>query len=422
MINSPKTLEEWLHYTTHLHSQEIDLGLDRIVLVLQRLAITKPKTLITVGGTNGKGSTCAFLGSILQQAGFRVGLYSSPHLVNFRERILIDGQWLASEQLLSAFEEVERARHDISLTPFEFWTLVMACVFQRADLDVWVLEVGLGGRLDAVNIFDPDCAVLTTVDLDHSQWLGNTREQIGEEKSGIFRANGLVVCGDSNPPQSVRKRVEILEAEALWFGHEFSIRIHDGGLWDFTVRDVHWLGLPSPALVGSFQYQNAACALAVLYQLRNQLTVTQAHCRCGLTLATLAGRYQKIQNHPLVVVDVAHNVQAALVLRDLLVQEAIPGKLYAVFGMMKDKNIVEVIKSMGDVFTEWFLAPLGEPRGASVEQLLQSAPNIQARAYPSVSEAYLAALAVATPFDMIVVWGSFVTVAQVLVLVKASRA
>ena len=419
---SPKTLEEWLFYTNHLHIQEIDLGLGRISPVLQKLAIKPPNTLITVGGTNGKGSTCTYLSSILQQAGFRVGLYSSPHLVNFKERILINGNWVTSEQLISAFEEVERARLHVSLTPFEFWTLVMACIFQRANLDVWVLEVGLGGRLDAVNVFNPDCAVLTTVDLDHSQWLGNTREQIGEEKSGIFRANGLVVCGDPNPPQSVQDRVKILGARALWFERDFSIKVHDQGSWDFVVQDIRWTGLPPPALSGVFQYQNAATALAVLYQLRNQLKVTLDECRQGLMRATLAGRYQKIQNYPLVVVDVAHNVQAAYALRDLIVQEAISGKIYAVFGLMKDKNITEVMGLMSEVFTRWFLAPLGEPRSASVEQLIQAAPNDQAQGYNNVAEAYRAALLVATPLDMIVVWGSFVTVAQVLVLVNASKA
>jgi len=421
-MNSPKTLEGWLHYTTHLHVQEIDLGLGRVLPVLQRLAIIPPRTVITVGGTNGKGSTCAYLNSILQQAGFRVGLYSSPHLLDFRERILIEGKWVATEHLISAFEEVEQARGTTALTPFEFWTLVMACCFQRAKLDVWVLEVGLGGRLDAVNAFNSDCAVLTTVDLDHSQWLGDTKEQIGEEKSGIFRTNGLVVYGDLNPPQSVQNRVNLLKSKALWFGRDFSVKVSEGGSWDFNGPNVHWTGLPSPALSGSFQYQNAATALAVLYQLRNQLKVTQEDCHQGLMRVTLAGRYQKIHSHPLVVVDVAHNVQAAFALRNLITQEAVSGKIYAVFGMMKDKNIREVMELMSPVFAEWFLAPLGESRGATVEQLLHAAPEVVAQCHKSVSEAYLAALAVATPFDMIVVWGSFVTVAQVLVLTKDSRA
>ncbi|MGH8746421.1 MAG: bifunctional tetrahydrofolate synthase/dihydrofolate synthase, partial [Burkholderiales bacterium] len=305
-----RTLAEWLQYVERQHPQPIALGLERVSLVLARLSVRMECPVFTVGGTNGKGSTCAMLEAILRAAGFRTGLYTSPHLMHYNERVRIDGREAEDAALCEAFAAVEAARSDVPLTYFEFGTLAAMWLFGRTSLEAVVLEVGLGGRLDAVNVLDADCAVLTSIGIDHVEFLGATRESIGREKAGIFRRGRAAVVADPAPPQSVLEVARAADARLFLLGRDFGYAPQDGQ-WRYWGPFGTRAGLAHPALRGALQLRNAAAAMCALDSLRERLPVGMQHVRQGLAQVTLAGRFQVLAGRPQVILDVAHNPQAA---------------------------------------------------------------------------------------------------------------
>jgi dihydrofolate synthase / folylpolyglutamate synthase len=374
--------------------------------------------VITVGGTNGKGSTCAMLESILHCAGYRTGLYTSPHLLRYNERVRIDAVEAGDAALLEAFDAVEDARGDTALTYFEFGTLAALWMFARAGLDALILEVGLGGRLDAVNAVDPDVAVLTSVDLDHMDYLGATREAIGREKAGIFRAGRPAVIGEPRVPASVLEHAGTLGAKVLRIGHDFGFT-SEGTQWSYRGPGGARYGLPFPALRGGYQLGNAATVLTALDALRERLPVAAGALRDGLLRVELPGRFQVLAGRPTVVLDVAHNPHAARALAEGLGAMGFHPETNVVFAMYADKDIAGVAAAMKARVDRWFVAPLPGPRGAGVERIataLVSAGVAAAaiRRHASVDEAYRAAGEAAGETDRIVVFGSFLTVAAAL--------
>jgi len=410
------SLAAWLVYLEQLHPKAMDFGLERIAAVRDRLALIPSFPLITVGGTNGKGSTCAFLESILRCAGYRVGRYSSPHLLRYNERVSIDGREAGDADLVRAFERVEAARGDVSLTYFEFGTLAAMLLFQGVPVEAAVLEVGLGGRLDAVNAFDPDCAVVVSVGLDHMEYLGDSREAIGAEKAGIFRAGRPAIVADPDPPHSVVQRAAQIGAPVYLLDRDFGAAPREQD-WTFWSAHTRRAGLPWPSLRGGFQLGNAAAALMALEAMRPRLPVDMGAIRRGLVEVELPGRFQVLPGRPMTILDVAHNPHAALRLRENL--ERIPGaRTLAVFAMLRDKDIVGVARTFSDIVDTWFVAPLPGPRGESAPGLVAalSAAGVASgvRTYTDVQEAFRSARDHAGVDDKIVVFGSFLTVAAVL--------
>lgn len=411
------TLRDWLDYLEQLHPKTMDLGLDRVAEVSRRLFADAcfPCTL-TVGGTNGKGSTCAFLESMLLHAGYRTGLYTSPHLLAYNERVRVQGVPVTDAVLISAFETVEAARGDVSLTYFEFGTLAAMQIFRHAHLDAIILEVGLGGRLDAVNVFDANCAVITSIDLDHTEYLGTTREAIGTEKAGIMRAATPVVCGDVDPPASLRARAQGLAAPWHALGETFQWRDCADG-WDF-VGGSSLRGLPYPGMTGRYQLNNAAVAIAALGCVQARLPVHETAIRLGLRDAWVAGRYQRLPGKPERILDVAHNPHGARALADSLHRCPVSGRTFVVLGMLADKDIAGVVAALRDEVDVWLLAGLDVPRGAGVAQLeaVLCAQGItqSVALYDHPLLAWRAACKLARENDRIVTAGSFYTVAAVL--------
>ncbi len=419
---SVRTLAEWLAHTERLHAQTIDMGLDRVSRVRDAMGMQPSFPLITVAGTNGKGSTCALLASCLEAAGYRVGVYSSPHLVRYNERVRIGTALASDQQLCDAFAKVEAARADQPLTPFEFGTLAAMQVFIDAALDVVVLEVGLGGRLDAVNIFEPACAIVTSIALDHEAWLGNTREAIGTEKAGVFRPGKPAICADPDPPSSIARVARDLGAHLLQIDRDFSVR-HEGDRWSFSMADCHWAEMPALKLLGEFQYRNAAAALAALASLDTLLPVSASALRQGIKMATLPGRFQQVALYPLVVLDVAHNPHAAGELARNLRTQRCSGKTWAVFGMLHDKDVAGVIAQLAELIDVWCVAGISEKRGASLQELQSFLSGVEGEVngFDSLQEAFLAARRRAHPEDRIVVFGSFVTVGTVMELLENGK-
>ena len=414
---SPQSLDAWLAYLGQLHPKTIALGLDRMQAVQERLALYPRLPVITVAGTNGKGSTCAMLEAILLAAGYRVGCYTSPHLIRYNERVRIDGRMLDDAQLCASFAAVEAARDDIALTYFEFGTLAAVHAFLQAPLDVVILEVGLGGRLDAVNVFEPDVAIVTTVDIDHADYLGNTHEQIGYEKAGIFRAHKPALCADNPPPQSLLDHAAAIGARLWCIGRDFGAR-GDAQSWSYWGPLRQHVALPYPAMRGAPQLANATVAVAALDCLYERLPVTQAQLRAGLLSARLAGRFQVLSAKPAIILDVAHNPQAAAVLADNLRAQFIAGKTFGVFGMLRDKDIAAVVAHLKDVVDIWCIAALNVPRGANLAELeaalkQQGISAIQ-RAL-DIADALHYACRQAGEDDRICAFGSFYTVAEVLI-------
>ena len=412
-------LAAWLDYISAQHPAQIALGLERVREVLGRMDIAPPPFAITVGGTNGKGSTCAYLECILRTAGYRVGLYTSPHLLRYNERVQLAGREATDEALADAFARVEAARGTTALTYFEFGTLAALAAFERAQVEVAILEVGLGGRLDAVNVVDADCAIVASVDLDHQSWLGDNREAIGLEKAHIFRPGRPAFFGDADPPASLVGHAQAIGAPLQVLGRDFRAIAHHGQ-WDFTGRRGARRALPLPALRGSWQLGNAATALAALDEIAERFPVSIGEVKRGLTAVRLAGRLQVLPGRPTVVLDVAHNPHAARALARGLGEMAYHENTIAVFAMLADKDIGAVIDAVAARVDRWHVATVANERAASTTQLaaLLAARGFaeRTRVFASVPLAHAAALREAGPNDRILVFGSFHTVADVLAM------
>ena len=418
-----KTLDDWLAHCEQLHPKNIDLGLERVRCVAERMQIRFACPVITVAGTNGKGSTCAMLESILQQAGYRTGVYTSPHLVRFEERLRLNGETIDATQLVAAFADVEMARSlndtEISLTYFEFSTLAILDVMARAALDVVILEVGLGGRLDAVNIIEPDCAVITSIDIDHTEFLGSDRESIGFEKAGIMRTGRAVVVSDPVPPQSVLDYAREIDADLWRVGVDFNVS-GDKQQWAWAGRGRRFSGLAYPALRGANQLVNAAGVLAALTALRDRLPVTAQAVRNGFAFVELPGRFQIVPGQPTLVFDVAHNPHAVAALTANLDAMGYFPTTHAVFGAMADKDLASMFARINPLIDQWYFTDLPTPRAESASALLgqwraqNNRNGVTASTYPNPQAALQAALSTADPADRIVVFGSFYTVGGIL--------
>ena len=418
-----KSLAEWLEYIERQHPKTIALGLERVRDVATRMRLTTPAArVITVGGTNGKGSTVAFIDAIARAAGWRVGTYTSPHLLRYNERVRIDGVALDDATLVAAFEAVEAARGEVPLTYFEYGTLAALRCFERAELDLAVLEVGLGGRLDAVNIVDADVAVITTVDLDHQDWLGNDREAIGREKAGIARAWHPLILGEDAPPASILDHAYHIGASAVRAGCDFFFEPIDAMHWRW--REVGCeLELPQPRLAAPAQLRNAATAIAALRALDRP--VPEAAFAHGIAEAFIPGRLQRFERDGReIVVDVAHNPQAARELAAWLRAEPPEGATLAVFAALSDKDVAGVVSALDAQVDRWFLAGLADagPRGGDVDACaarLADTPAARGERHETVEDALHAALTQARAGDRILVFGSFHTAAAVLQVLQA---
>lgn len=363
-------VDEWLDWQARLHPADIELGLDRVRQVWDRMQGPLDGVVITVAGTNGKGSSVAFVAAILQAAGYRVGAYTSPHLQRYNERIRIDGEAVDDDRLCAAFERVDKARGEAALTYFEFGTLAALDIFASADLDAVVLEVGLGGRLDAVNMIDPDVALITGIALDHQEWLGNDREQIGREKAGIMRSGRPVVFSGKDIPDSIRQHAETCGAELLIADRDYRVVRHDDA-WDVVGGStLDRYSLPWPATRGAHQVDNAAGVLVALGLLEARLPIDQRAVRAGLLSAQVAGRFDVRPGKPTWVLDVAHNPDAAATLERSLSNLFCRGQCVAVFGMLDDKAVAETIAAVRDRIDRWELVDLGDrPRGLTAAAL-----------------------------------------------------
>lgn len=428
----PLTLEGWLELLEQRHTQTIQLGLERVAEVRTRLGPDPEAVVITVGGTNGKGSCCAMLEAILLAEGYRVGCYTSPHLLHYNERVRLDGKDVADDALIAGFAAVEAARGDTPLTYFEHGTLAAWSIFCTAKPEVIILEVGLGGRLDAVNVFDSDCALVTSIALDHMEYLGSTRDAIGFEKAGIFRGGRPAVCGDPQPPAALLAHAAAIGAQLWVSGRDFGFGgdRQQWGYWRYPAPSVQGAlvkrgGLAYPALRGANQLLNAAAVMTVLDSLRDRIPVSMQAIREGLMLVDAPGRFQTLAGRPVVVLDVAHNPQAAGVLAENLGNMGFHPETWAVFGMLTDKDVEGVVALMKNRVDHWLLADLPGPRGLDAEELAQRmrAAGIEGdmRCHASPQAAYAAAQQGAQEGDRIVVFGSFMTVADVLAAVKAAR-
>lgn len=419
----PQDLDGWLRHIESAHPKTIEMGLERIRVVRDRLGLAPGFPIVTVGGTNGKGSTCAFLESMLACAGYRVGCYTSPHLLRYNERVRIDRREVADAALCESFDAIERARGEIPLTYFEFGTLAAVWQFQRAGVDVAILEVGLGGRLDAVNVFDPDCAVVTSIGIDHVDYLGPTRETIGFEKAGIFRQGRPAVIGDGDPPVTLIAHAEAVGARVLRAGRDFRA-VDEDSQWRYEGPGGLRAGLPWPALRGPVQLGNAAVAITALDTLRDRLPVSGGALREGLATVELPGRFQVLPGRPLVILDVAHNPHAAERLAAALARMPCSGQTRAVFGMLGDKDIAGVAGVLKAHVDRWHLAPLPGPRGVGTEALAAALDAAQVlddvRQHDSLAEALIAARDDARADDRILVLGSFLTVAAALEVLRGN--
>ncbi|ATS50758.1 bifunctional tetrahydrofolate synthase/dihydrofolate synthase [Xanthomonas citri pv. fuscans CFBP 6996] len=432
-MNATDSLSAWLAYIEQQHPNAIAMGLERVREVAARLQIAAPaKHVIVVGGTNGKGSTVAFIEAIGRAAGWKVGAYTSPHLLRYNERVRIDGNEASDAQLVDAFAAVEAARGDTALTYFEFGTLAALWLFQQSALDLAVLEIGLGGRLDAVNIVDSDVAVITTVDLDHTDWLGDDREAIGTEKAGIIRAWKPVVLGEIDPPSSVLRRAYQLGANAIRAGSDYFFEPIDAPHAEAPQSDApHWrwrdvavtLELPMPALHAPVQLANAAAAIAALQAL--PVEVPDAAWAQGIANAQVAGRLQRLEVDGVqVLLDVGHNPQAARALAAALGTQAHAGSTHAIYAALADKDVLGVVEAVAGQIDHWALAGLEGARGQSAQALqarLQGSAAAQAPCHRDVAGAVRAVLDAASPGDRVLIFGSFHTVADALGALRSAR-
>ncbi|TYQ13643.1 UNVERIFIED_ORG: dihydrofolate synthase/folylpolyglutamate synthase [Zoogloea ramigera] len=427
MSNLPTTLPAWLALLESRHAETvINMGLDRVLAVKQRLQLAFTCPVIMVAGTNGKGSTCAMLESVLLRAGYRVGLYIKPHFLDFNERARVNGELATDEALVAAFNAVEAARGDTTLTYFEFTTLAIMRLLAGAGMDVVILEVGLGGRLDAVNIVDADVSIVTSVDIDHTDYLGDTREAIGFEKAGIFRAGKVAICSDPVPPQTLIDHAEAIGADLWLMGRDFNYS-GDKQQWNYGGRSQRRNSLAYPSLRGANQILNACAALAALEALRIELPVGAQEVRTGLVTVELPGRFQVLPGRPTVILDVAHNPHAASALNQNLGNMGFHPYTFAVFGSMQDKDIDGVIAAMSEHVDHWCLATLPSPRSATASELAAKVQLVQEdkaertiNIFDDPAAAYANAVSRAGENDRIVVFGSFLTVAGVMAARKSS--
>ena len=415
--NAGFDLNDWLAYIEALHPKDIEMGLGRVNQVKQRLNLKTDFPVITVAGTNGKGSTCAMLEHIYHAAGYRVASYSSPHLLRYSERIRVGSLEISDAELIIAFQAIEDARQEIQLTYFEYGTLAAMWHFCATKVDVAILEVGLGGRLDAVNVFEPSCAIVTSVDLDHMDFLGDTRELIGAEKAGIFRKNVPAICGELNPPQSLIDYAQKTGASLKCVQRHFSFESEQNH-WRYLADDVVLDRLPMPALIGDFQLYNASCVITAIQSLQNILPVSQAEIEAGLLTVRLHGRYQYLSTKPDVILDVAHNPHAAKSLASNLQKTSTSGKTIAVFAMLADKDIAGVVNAITNEIDDWYVSGVSHVRGADgakvQELILSELPNASISLFGEVAEAYAQACIDANENDRIIILGSFFTVAEVM--------
>ncbi len=424
-IQPMNSLDSWLEHCERLHPHNIEMGLDRVRTVVERMALHFDCPVITVAGTNGKGSTCAMLEACLLQAGYRTGVYTSPHLVHFQERCRIHGETVQPNDLSPHFERVEQARLSagpdgvVSLTYFEFTTLAILSLMATSNLEVAILEVGLGGRLDAVNVIDTDCAVITSIDLDHMDWLGTDRESIGREKAGIMRTGRPVIVSDPMPPQSVLDHAVEVGADLWTFGKDFNFT-GDKQQWGWAGRGRRYSGLAYPALRGANQLVNASGVLSALEALRSRIPVTAQAIRNGLAMVELPGRFQIVPGQPALVLDVAHNPHAVAALTENLDAMGFYPTTHAVFGAMADKDVAPMLSRVGALVDRWYFCDLPTPRAARAQELyaqwkaVNTRADVKAGTYTDPQSALQAAVAAADPADRIVVFGSFFTVGGVL--------
>jgi dihydrofolate synthase / folylpolyglutamate synthase len=408
-------LQDWLQWQEQLHPREIDLGLERVAVVASRLGIDHPKSrVITVAGTNGKGSSLAMLEKIYLEAGYQTGLYTSPHLFAYNERIRINGASIDDESLCQAFEAIDQARGDISLSYFEFGTLAALWCFNHHELDIILLEVGLGGRLDAVNIIDPDVALITTVDVDHTDWLGSDRETIGLEKAGIMRRGRAAVVSEPDPPQSVSRYARKLGADLMCLEKDFRYETGRSD-WSWICHDQVMAALPFPGLSGEFQFDNASGVLAAIKVLQPILPVDIEAIAKGLKSVSIPGRLMEIQKEPRVLLDVAHNVQGARALAGYLKAQPVNGRTHIVIGVMADKDIAGMLRYLCDQADHWYVCRPEISRAMPADQLgslVREICETEVIRHNSVADAFQHALNSAAENDQIIVMGSFFTVAE----------
>lgn len=422
-----QTVSDWVDYIQTLHAREIELTLERVHQVYQRLVTDDLGfKVISIAGTNGKGSTAAMLAAIYQAAGYRVGKYTSPHLQEFNERIEIQGKPISDSELLSSFEAVERARHTTPITYFEFATLTAIEAFERANIDIAIMEVGLGGRLDAVNILDADVAIVTNISIDHTAWLGDTVEKIAVEKAGIARPGRPCVIGMENPPTTLLETCDAIGAACHLYGAAYQIAGPADGRWNLITPEHASCELPLPFGQTGVQLQNAAAVVYTCLLLAPALPITEAQIRAGLSRARINARCQIVQNEPRIVVDVAHNAASVATLRAFLSKTPVAGRVIAVCGMLKDKQIEISLSIMQDLVDVWHLGTIDNPRGAESQQLVATLEKLGAahnslHAYDSPLQAYDAARATLTADDLLVVFGSFFVAGDILHLLESSR-
>jgi dihydrofolate synthase/folylpolyglutamate synthase len=412
------SLQGWLEWQESLHPLAIDLGLERAAQVFRALHPdgVKPPT-ITVAGTNGKGSCIAYLEAIYRAQGYKTGAYTSPHILKYNERIKIDGKPVADELICEAFARIEAVRGGTTLSYFEFGTLAALDIFRRAGLDVQLLEVGLGGRLDAVNIVDPDVALITSIAIDHVDWLGNTREAIGREKAGIFRAATPAIVGDPEPPATLLQSAMEVNALLSCIGKDYGYQKQASG-WEWFAKDLHMAQLPEPGLKGEHQFRNASAVILAVHMLNETLPVSDSSIRQGLANVQLDGRFQLIDGEIPVLLDVGHNPQAVKTLVDYL-NETFPGRrIHAVFSMMKDKDIAGVLDIMNPLVYDWFFAPLVNPRAATesiMREIFGQSPVDKVYfGFKDFADAFDAAKNQSQPGDLLLVFGSFFLVSDCL--------
>lgn len=434
-----RDLAAWLSHIEQLHPKSIAMGLERVKRVVERLSLQLNFKIITVAGTNGKGSTCAMLAQVYKQAGYQVGCYTSPHLLRYNERVRINGVEASDEALCSAFAAVEQARlglnatdDEIALTYFEVGTLAAVWHFAQSAIDIAVLEIGLGGRLDAVNVFEPDCAVVTSVDIDHQEFLGDNRESIGVEKAGIYRPSLPAICGDVNPPKSLIAYAQKIGADFMCIQHDFGYQVHAPD-WDYLANGKIVYTLPLPALEGSYQLTNASCVVAAVESLQSVLPVTADAIAAAMSEVKLAGRFQTVSKSPWLILDVAHNPHAAAALAKNLeahrvqssnLTAAKPGKTIAIFAMLADKDVSGVVSAVKNEIDFWYVADIDHIRSAPVNDLvkviLEVVPRAKIKMFATAADACKQAC-IDTEVcidrnenDKIIVFGSFFTVSSVM--------